>query len=428
MSQDQEQKYGGIWTKKGLEKLAAFAAGGNPINITESAFGDGNGTVPTPEAENTSLVHEVWRGRVASVTQKEGENSQSVMVEVVIPYNVGGFFIREWGLYDADGDLVVYGNHAEFYKALLIEGTGAELRELIELPISSKGQVQITVNYESLASVDYVLNEIEKHNQNEEVHNALFSEIKQSISESQDSLTGLEAIIQDAQKRGEVIDYAPAEIDLSQPFDFNLQYENQQRYIAGDVMKTAQNAPFQSGCFFKAVQNKGGREIPYSVYQEVTAFGNKSRLWKYARTGILNSEQNALNWNEWLWIGSSEPDYANAVDISDQIPFLTTPTGGLTPPQENGEYIGQLGSWTPNTHGIVRVYAYPGTFNEIDVNIGIPGIPGAFSRYYSKGVQNNKQVPSVWAIVEKGKAVTIGLVTSLEVQRGITFIPFKGAI
>lgn len=188
----QEQKYGGIWTKKGIEKLASFINGGNPIHITESAFGDGNGTIPIPDTATTSLAHEVWRGKVTSITQKEGEHSQSVIVEVVIPYNVGGFFIREWGLYDTDGDLVVYGNHAEFYKALLIEGTGAELRELVELPISSKGQVQITVSYESLASVDYVntklQTELTKHNKDENAHKPLLDKIKGLITSAGQSM------------------------------------------------------------------------------------------------------------------------------------------------------------------------------------------------------------------------------------------------
>ncbi len=157
-----EQKYYGVWTQKGLEKLALFASSGASMTISHVGIGDGNGTTPIPTADISALVNEKWRGNVSSITQKEGEGSQSVVVEIIIPYDVGGFFIREWGLYDSEGDLIVYGNHSEFYKSELAEGTGAELRELFELPISSEGQVNITVSYESLASVDYIKSEVEK--------------------------------------------------------------------------------------------------------------------------------------------------------------------------------------------------------------------------------------------------------------------------
>lgn len=153
-------QYKGVWTNKGLEKLAAFASGGKAVSFAQVAIGDGGGAIPEPSAAVTALAGEVWRGAINTVSQN-AENTSSVLVEIVIPYNVGGFFIREWGIYDDEGDLLVYGNHAEFYKALLAEGTGTELRELIELPITNEGAVQITVSYESLASVDFVKSQIQ---------------------------------------------------------------------------------------------------------------------------------------------------------------------------------------------------------------------------------------------------------------------------
>lgn len=152
-------KYTGIWTEYGLKKLARYAGEGKTISFTHLAIGDGNGAVPEPAANATSLVHEVWRGNLNNVANNP-QNEASVLVEIVIPYNVGGFFIREWGIYDNEGDLLIYGNHAEFYKAQLSEGTGAELRELIELPITNEGVVEITVSYESLASVNFVKQKI----------------------------------------------------------------------------------------------------------------------------------------------------------------------------------------------------------------------------------------------------------------------------
>lgn len=179
-------QYKGVWTNKGLEKLAAFASGGKAVSFAQVAIGDGGGAIPEPSAAVTALAGEVWRGAINTVSQN-AENTSSVLVEIVIPYNVGGFFIREWGIYDDEGDLLVYGNHAEFYKALLAEGTGAELRELIELPITNEGAVQITVSYESLASVDFVKSQIQ--------------EVLQELSDHENDPKAHEEIIADAVKK-----------------------------------------------------------------------------------------------------------------------------------------------------------------------------------------------------------------------------------
>lgn len=176
-------KYTGVWTEKGLKKLAQYATENKQISFAQLAIGDGNGSVPEPAANVTNLVHEVWRGNLNNVANNP-DNEASVLVEIVIPYNVGGFFVREWGIYDNEGDLLVYGNHAEFYKALLDEGTGAELRELIELPITNKGAVNITVSYESLASVKFVndkiagvLEEMNDHEHDQDAHAELVQKL-----------------------------------------------------------------------------------------------------------------------------------------------------------------------------------------------------------------------------------------------------------
>lgn len=189
-------QYKGVWTNKGLEKLAAFASGGKAVSFAQVAIGDGGGAIPEPSAAVTALAGEVWRGAINTVSQN-AENTSSVLVEIVIPYNVGGFFIREWGIYDDEGDLLVYGNHAEFYKALLAEGTGAEHRELIELPITNEGAVQITVSYESLASVDFVKSQIQvvlqklsDHENDPNAHEELFSNVQEQIENSSNLKTG----------------------------------------------------------------------------------------------------------------------------------------------------------------------------------------------------------------------------------------------
>ena len=145
----------GVWTRKGLDKLAAQLAGGEAVTIKHIALGDGGGSVPPALESMTGLLGERWRG-VVNTVEIDPDSENSVIVQAVIPYNVGGWFIREWGLYDSKGDLVAYGPHAEFYKPVLDSGSGAELLERIKLPISSQSQISLVVSSDVLATREYV--------------------------------------------------------------------------------------------------------------------------------------------------------------------------------------------------------------------------------------------------------------------------------
>lgn len=145
----------GVWTSKGIDKLAAQTAGGPTLTIDKIALGDGGGIVPAVLPSQAALLKEVWRGLVNAVLI-EPDTPNAVTVEAVIPYSVGGFYIREWGVFDTDGDLIAVGPHAEFYKPLLAEGSGAELLERIQLPLANAGQVNLTISSEALATRKYV--------------------------------------------------------------------------------------------------------------------------------------------------------------------------------------------------------------------------------------------------------------------------------
>lgn len=83
-----------LLTDVGRGMLAAFAAGGSPYTSAIIAIGDANGTVYVPNVAQTGLVHEVWRG-AASVAQVDDQ----VVFQCSVPANVGGFMVREVGVY-----------------------------------------------------------------------------------------------------------------------------------------------------------------------------------------------------------------------------------------------------------------------------------------------------------------------------------------
>lgn len=155
------QELTALWTGKGLDKLAAQLAGGSPVTIKTIAIGDGGGSMPSVQPSVSGLYGEKWRGNVNTV-EVDPDSANSVIVEAVIPYNVGGWFIREWGLFDEGGELIAYGPHAEFYKPVLEDGTGAELLERIKLPISNQSQINLTFSSDVLATRKYVESEVDK--------------------------------------------------------------------------------------------------------------------------------------------------------------------------------------------------------------------------------------------------------------------------
>ncbi|WP_051384245.1 phage tail protein [Nitratidesulfovibrio termitidis] len=145
----------GIWTAKGLEKLAAAYAGGAPLVLRQIAVGDGGGSVPAPAPSWTGLAAEKWRGNVNAVMVNPDAPTE-VVADVVLPFNVGGFFIREWGLFDEAGDMVAVGPHAETYKPLIAEGTAVEVTERIRLPLTNTSAVTLAIASAAMATQQYV--------------------------------------------------------------------------------------------------------------------------------------------------------------------------------------------------------------------------------------------------------------------------------
>lgn len=109
-------------TTIGLSKLAYAQATNQAVQITHMAIGDGGGVAVLPKAGDTVLKREVYRAPLNQLYQHQ-DNPQWLVAELIVPAEVGGWTIRELGLYDADGDLIYVGNHAEQYKPVQSQGS-----------------------------------------------------------------------------------------------------------------------------------------------------------------------------------------------------------------------------------------------------------------------------------------------------------------
>ncbi|EFL5725159.1 tail fiber protein [Escherichia coli] len=159
-------KFKTVITTVGAAKLAAATApGGRKVNITTMAVGDGGGKLPVPDAGQTGLIHEVWRHALNKISQDK-RNSNYIIAELIIPPEVGGFWMRELGLYDDAGTLIAVANMAESYKPALAEGSGRSQTCRMVIIVSSVASVELTIDTTTvMATQDYVDDKIAEHEQ-----------------------------------------------------------------------------------------------------------------------------------------------------------------------------------------------------------------------------------------------------------------------
>lgn len=157
-------KFKTVITTAGAVKLAAATLpGGKKVNITAMAVGDGGGILPVPDAGQTRLVNEVWRHALNKISQ-DNRHSNYVVAELVIPPEVGGFWMRELGLYDDEGTLIAVSNMAESYKPELAEGSGRAQTCRMVIIVSSVASVALSVDSTMvMATQDYVDEAISAH-------------------------------------------------------------------------------------------------------------------------------------------------------------------------------------------------------------------------------------------------------------------------
>lgn len=155
-------KYYAVLTNVGAEKLANATALGAQVEITQMAVGDGNGVLPTPNPAQTALVHELRRKPLNSLSI-DPNNANQIIAEQVIPEDEGGWWIREIGLFDKDGDMIAVANCAETYKPQLQEGSGRVQVVRMILIVSSTAAVTLKIDPSVvLATRQYVDDQIIK--------------------------------------------------------------------------------------------------------------------------------------------------------------------------------------------------------------------------------------------------------------------------
>ena len=138
-------QYFAILTDYGTRAIAHALSQGQPLQLTKFAVGDGNGKAVTPTANATSLVHQTHIAPVSAVSL-DPRNNKQVIVELTIPENVGGFYIREMGVFDAQNKLIAYANCPESFKPTESSGSGKVQVLRMILKVESSSAVTLSID------------------------------------------------------------------------------------------------------------------------------------------------------------------------------------------------------------------------------------------------------------------------------------------
>lgn len=164
------QTFFAILTAVGEAKLANATALGTTVQFTQMAVGDGNGAPVVPVRTQTTLVREQRRAAINTLFV-DPQNASQIVAEQVIPEDVGGWWIREIGLFDAAGDLCAVANCPDTYKPVLAEGSGRTQVIRMVLIVANATSVQLKIDPAIvLATRGYADSKVLEHEQKADPH------------------------------------------------------------------------------------------------------------------------------------------------------------------------------------------------------------------------------------------------------------------
>ena len=119
--------YSATLTSAGAALYAAALVSGTPIQLATMAVGDGGGSpVVTPDPTRTTLVNQVYATAISNLTA-DATNPDLMWAEMIILPTVGGWTVREVGIFASTGTLFAIANFPDTIKPALAAGSTQDL-------------------------------------------------------------------------------------------------------------------------------------------------------------------------------------------------------------------------------------------------------------------------------------------------------------
>lgn len=134
-----------LLTDIGKAKIANATALQTKVKFTKILVGDSNGSYYEPTETQTKLKNKVWEGGIGNISIDK-DNPNWIILESVIPSSVGGFTIREIGIEDSEGDLVVVAKYPQTYKPKIQDGSTKDLIIKTILEVTNVDSITLKVD------------------------------------------------------------------------------------------------------------------------------------------------------------------------------------------------------------------------------------------------------------------------------------------
>ncbi len=149
-------KFNSIITDIGFEKINEALLNGQKLDLKHIALGDSCGEYYDLNSSQTALVNEIYRTEVQEV--------DGISATALIPYNIGGFFIREVGVFDSENNLILIAKQPLTYKPQLNQGGTKDIWVKVRLQGVNPNAIEIKIDPSvQYASVQFVTDLINSH-------------------------------------------------------------------------------------------------------------------------------------------------------------------------------------------------------------------------------------------------------------------------
>ena len=139
------EKFYTILTNIGKAKIANSGVMGSKVNFVKFKIGDSNGSYYEPTEAQRDLIHTVYEGNITDI-EVDKNNPNWIKINLMIPANVGGFTIREYGVFDESGNMLAVAKCAESYKPVAEDGSTKELILRMILAVSNTSSVNMELD------------------------------------------------------------------------------------------------------------------------------------------------------------------------------------------------------------------------------------------------------------------------------------------
>ena len=145
---------------------------GQKVNITTLAVGDGGGSYYKPNSTMTALKGEKWRGKVNRVEVNE-KSPNMIDVVAVVPSDVGGWTIREMGVFDdaEEPNMIAVCNTPDTEKVIITSGAAGEIELTMHIEISNTGAISFVIDPNVVTATK---KDLAGHNTSQTAHAAEF--------------------------------------------------------------------------------------------------------------------------------------------------------------------------------------------------------------------------------------------------------------